>query len=449
MRACINSQTPFVKFKLNKKELEEKYGPLPDPVDLSVFKADEDYYASPGGVTAMVYPLVKKMMSLRYLDKVIWVCLGVDYPRRVKAGEVLVDHVEIPTDTLQEYAAFKENLWSEIHGLPSTDITNREFRGYARYNWVNSEALLEYRNDVDVYYVQDFQLLLTGGVIGPPAPAVLRWHVPFEPENLSPLTHRGIVKWMESFDSVVVSTRRDLEGLVKSSYRGRAHQVYPFVDPNDWELKVRDGPKDALKERLNLKRGEELLLCVARMDRMKSQDVAIRALSHIKDRGKFKLALVGNGSFSSTGKGGLGQNKASNWTAMLQELVAQLSLDDSVAFLGHVTDEELKAAYSISSVVLLTSKIEGFGLSVLEGWMNKKPVVVSKGAGVSELVIEGSNGYSFKPGDDQGASEAIVQGLRGGERLGGNGFETAKQCYLDVAVEREKEILTEAISIYK
>jgi glycosyltransferase involved in cell wall biosynthesis len=145
----------------------------------------------------------------------------------------------------------------------------------------------------------------------------------------------------------------------------------------------------------------------------------------------------------------LGASKGEAWSAELKELVARLGVQDSVSFLGHVSGDELRAAYALSSLLLLPSRIEGFGLSVVEGWMNKKPAVVSKGAGVSELVIEGSNGYTFKPGDDEGAAEAIFQGLHDAEKLGENGFETAKQCYLDVAVEREKEILTEAISIYK
>lgn len=81
--------------------------------------------------------------------------------------------------------------------------------------------MLEFWNEMDVSYVQDFQLLMTGGLIGPPAPAVMRWHVPFVPENLPFLTRRAVVKWIEAFDAVVVSTRRDLEGLIKGAYRGR------------------------------------------------------------------------------------------------------------------------------------------------------------------------------------------------------------------------------------
>ncbi len=450
MRACINSQTPFVKFRLTHAELLAKYGPLPDPVDVGKLKEGVDYDFSPGGVTAMVYPLVKRMMNQNYLSEVTWVSLGVNYPPRVKIGDILVDHVEVPQHTLRDYTAFKESLWSQIHGLPGEEITDRRYDGYARFNWANSEMLLRHWKDTDVFYVQDFQLLLTGGVIGPPAPAVLRWHVPFKPENLPILTHRAVVKWMEGFDSIVVSTRRDLEGLIKSSYRGRAHQAYPFVDPADWEGTFPRAAAQALTEKIGLRPDEKLLLMVARMDRMKSHDVAIRAMSHIKKKGKFKLALIGNGSFSSSKKGGLGHGKGGLWKAELLKLVGKLGLKDSVTFLGYVTRDELKAAYSLSSAVFLTSRLEGFGITVLEAWMNKKPVVVSKGAGVSELVVDGSNGFTFNSGDEREASEKVMKALGGeGEKCGENGFETAKQCLINIAVEREKEILEEAISIYK
>lgn len=449
MKVCINSQTPFVKFKLTYAELLAKYGRLSDPVDVEKLKEGVDYDFSPGGVTAMIYPLVRRMMGQGYLNEVTWVSLGVKYPPRAKIGDIIVHHVEVPEDTLRDYTAFKESLWSQIHGLPGEEVTSHTYSGYARFNWANSEMLLKQWKDVDVFYVQDFQLLMTGGVIGPPAPAVLRWHVPFKPQNLSVLTHRVILKWMEGFDSIVVSTRRDLEGLIKSSYRGRAHQVYPFVDPADWGGSQGSVEK-AVGERIGLRPDESLLLLVARMDRIKSQDVAIRAMSLIRNRRRLKLALIGDGSFSSSTKGGLGHAKGEIWSAELRKLVAELGLEGSVAFLGHVSHEELRAAYSLSSAVLLTSRLEGFGITALEGWMSKKPIVVSKGTGVSELVVDGSNGFTFNPGDEREASEKILKALgEGGAKCGENGFETAKQCYISVAVEREREILEDAISIYK
>jgi glycosyltransferase involved in cell wall biosynthesis len=450
VRACINSQTPFVKFKLSYNELLDKYGSLSDPLDLSELEAGVDYDFSPGGVTAMVYPLVRRLMSAKGFSKVVWVSLGVNYPPRVLVGDILVSHVEMDERVLRSYTVFKENLWSEIHGLSTRGKLYDGYTGYARYNWENARTLLDFLEEADVFYVQDFQLLLTGPMIGPSAPAVLRWHVPFMPENLQPLTHRFIVKAMEGFDGIVVSTRRDLEGLIKSGYGGRAHQVYPFVDPDEWREPPPSSALESVSEKTGLRKNENLLLIVARMDRIKSQDVAIRALSHLTGRGQVRLALVGDGSFSSSTKGGLGHGKGASWRSELEALVKELGLQENVSFLGYLSRDEVKAAYYLASVILLTSRLEGFGISVLEGWLNKKPVVVSRGAGVSELVIDGSNGFTFPEGDDSAAAEAILKALGpGGEKLGETGYESSKQCWIEVAQERELGILEEAMSAYR
>jgi glycosyltransferase involved in cell wall biosynthesis len=449
---CINSQTPFVKFNLTYDELLEKYGTLSDPVDINELEEGVDYDLSPGGVTAMIYPLLKKMLHKHIVSKVNWVALGVKYPPKARVGEILVSHLEIPDRVLRNYTFFKENLWSQIHALSNEEnIFQSNYEGYARFNWLNADSMLEFWNETDVFYVQDFQLLMTGGLIGPPAPAVMRWHVPFVPENLPFLTRRAVVRWIEAFDSVVVSTRRDLEGLIRGGYRGRAHQVYPFIDPQDWKSKPPEEATDRITRRAGLKRDEQMLLMVARMDKMKSQDVAIKAFSRLAVNGtKAKFVLIGNGSFSSSKKGGLGHGKGGMWKSELDRLVRNLHLEDSVTFLGHASPEELRAAYSMCSAVVLSSNLEGFGISVLEGWANKKPVVVSRGAGSSELVVDGSNGYTFSSGNYVEASEAMLRALGpNSEKIGQNGFETCKQCYIDAAVEREKIVLEDAISLYE
>ncbi len=450
MRACINSKTPFIKFNLTYNELLEKYGTLPDVVNVADLEEGIDYDFSPGGVTAMIYPLLKKMLSENVITKVNWVSLGVNYPPKVKVGDILVSNLEMPDEVLRNYTSFKENLWSQIHGLSNTEnIFEQDYEGYVRFNWINADSMIEYWDQTDVFYIQDFQLLPTGGLIGPPAPAIIRWHVPFSPETLPFLTRRAVLKWIEQFDSVVVSTRRDLEGLIKVGYRGRAHQVYPFIDPEEWKGKPSRSAVEQISSKLGLKPSEKLLLMVARMDKMKSQDVAIKALAHLRNPGKYRLALIGNGSFSSSGKGGLGHGKANKWKAQLEGFVREYHLQDSVTFLGHVSTEELHAAYTLASAILLTSRLEGFGITVLEGWINKKPVVVSKGAGSSELVIDGSNGTIFSPGNDREASDAIQRALSGGDKMGENGFESCKRCYIDSAVVQEKALLEEAIGIYK
>lgn len=444
MKICINSQTPIIRFKLSYEDLLEKYGDLPDPLDINYLEEGIDYDFTPGGVTNMLYPSVKSMIQEGFLDKVVWVSLGINYPPEVSMGNLLISHVEVDEHVLRNYTTFKEGLWNEIHGVGKARFTPAEFNAYASYNWVNATRMFDFIKDTDLFYVQDFQLLMTGTAIGPTAPAVLRWHIPFVPEKMGTFARRIVVKGMESFDAVVVSTRRDLEGLIKSDYRGRAYQLYPYIDPRDWVDPPAERELEDLRAKIGLKKDEKLILIVARMDRIKSQDVGIKAFALAAKKKKLKLVMIGNGSFSSSSKGGLGFGKAATWKAELQKLVKELRIEDKVVFLGHSSKEELKAAYNIASLILLPSSLEGFGITVLEGWANKKPVVVSSGAGVSELVVNDSNGYVFPAEDFETASKMILKSIgSSADRLGEYGFESSKQCCLAIAVEREKAIFEE------
>ncbi|HKT21054.1 MAG TPA: glycosyltransferase family 4 protein, partial [Nitrososphaerales archaeon] len=230
--------------------------------------------------------------------------------------------------------------------------------------------------------------------------------------------------------------------------RGLAYQTYPYIDGKRWKKPSRS-VEDAFRERVRLKRDENLLLVVARMDPVKSQDVAIRALARIKSPGNYKLLMIGNGSFSSSKSGGLGRDKGAVWKQHLREEARALGMEDRVEFMGYATDEELRAAYRLASAVILPSRIEGFGIAVLEGWMNGKPVVVSRGAGASELVEEGVNGYTFEPGDDMTLAEGIRKATGpSAERLGANGTQTVKQCLVGEASKQVRAVLEDTVASF-
>jgi glycosyltransferase involved in cell wall biosynthesis len=442
MKVCINTQTPPVRFKLSFTELLEKYGSLDDPVDLSTLERGVDYDYSPGGVTAMVLPLLENMTRRGFVKDPVWISLGVNFPPRVRLDHVVVSHVELDETHLKDYASFKESFWSLIHGLKARPFSREEYLGYVRYNWVNAEKLFQFVGDVDIFYIQDFQLIQTGQLIGISAPAVLRWHVPFRPENLG-RTGAFVRKALEGFDSMVVSTKRDLAGLARSTYRGHAYQIYPYIDGERWSPPKR-ASKDALKAKIGLGKDERLVLAVARMDPVKSQDLAIKAVARLKGKAKTKLLMIGNGSFSSSQTGGLGRDKGAIWRAHLKDLARELGVQERLVFMGYASEEELRAAYALASVLVLPSRIEGFGITVLESWINKRPVVVSRGAGASELVEDNSNGYTFDPGDDKGLAAGILESLGPrGERLGENGSETVKKCLVTEAAKEVKAILEE------
>jgi glycosyltransferase involved in cell wall biosynthesis len=447
VKICINTQTPPLRFKLSYTELLDKYGTLDDPLDIRTLEKGVDYDYSPGGVTAMVLPLLANLSKSKFSKDPVWISLGVNYPPRVKLNDVTISHVELDEDHLRKYSSFKDSFWFLIHGLGERRFSKEEYLGYVRYNWANAEKLFHYVGDADVFFIQDFQLIQTGQLIGISAPAVLRWHVPFRPENLGQ-TGAFVRKALEGFDSIVVSTKRDLAGLQRSRYRGLAYQIYPYIDGKRWTKPPRS-VEGSLKERIGLGPDGHLLLVVGRMDPVKSQDVAIRALARIKKEGDYRLLMIGNGSFSSSRSGGLGRDKGTVWKRHLREQATSLGVQDRVVFMGYATDEELRAAYRLASVVILPSRIEGFGITVLEGWINRKPVVVSRGAGAFELVEEGVNGYTFEPGNDATLAEGITMATGpSADSLGARGAETVKQCLVSESSRRVRAVLEDTVASF-
>ena len=429
----LNTQTPPIRFTLTYKDLLEKYSYLDLPIDLNMLSS-EDYHISVGGVAKMMLGLIGSFNKTR------WVSLGPGYPPSVKMQQVELHFVDLDPNSLAKYTRFKEGIYNESHGLSKYNIVGEEYIAYANYNWLSAQKLLEFYNDTDVFFINDFQQLLVGGIIGPSAPAVLWYHIPFVPEILSKRLRDFLVKSFESFDLIILSTKRDLEGLIRAGAKVKVKQIYPFIDPSSYK-KVGRGKIQEVEDKYGIKSDDKVVLVVARMDPIKSQDLAIKAIKNVDA----KLVLAGDGSFTSKT---LGFDKGSLWASKLKNLAKDLKIEDKVIFTGYVPDEDLFALYERANVVLLPSRIEGFGLTVCEGWLYSKPAVVSSGAGVSELIIEGGNGFVFKSDNVDELVEKLKLALKD-EKVGSLGLETSKKCSVSTAISEVKAAFEIAMEEYK
>jgi len=432
----INSQTPPVKLNLTFQQLIDKYGELELPIDLSQLNP-EDIQTTVGGVSRMIMQLVDSMGL-----SPVWVSLGPGYPPEATYRNIKISFVDLDPENLNRFTRFKEGLYSATHGISYYKFNPKDYIGYTIYNWNSAKALLEKFDRTDVYFINDFQQLLVGGMIGPSAPAVLWYHIPVVPENFSPEIRGFVRRSFDGFDALIVSTKRDLEGVVRLGSRVKARQIYPFIDPASLSPPARS-VKQRVLDKFNLRDDDKKVLLVGRMDPIKSQDIAISAIKGISA----KLLLVGNGSFTSTS---LGHDKASNWAKALRDLARREGVEEKVVFTGYLPDEELNAMYDMCDVVILPSRIEGFGLSVCEAWRFRKPVVVSRGAGISELILDGVNGFIFDPGDVEGLKNSINRALDAKREVGEMGYTTMEQwCSLKSNSEKIQQIMEEVYSAYR
>ena len=79
----------------------------------------------------------------------------------------------------------------------------------------------------------------------------------------------------------------------------------------------------------------------------------------------------------------------------------------NIRFHGQVSHHEVKKILENVNIFIFTSLADTFGLAVLEALSCGLPVICSSNAGVSDLIIDGKNGFVIKPDDIVAIKEKI------------------------------------------
>ena len=138
------------------------------------------------------------------------------------------------------------------------------------------------------------------------------------------------------------------------------------------------GNKQLARAHWDLPRGKYIVGCAGRLERVKGQDVLIRAMKNLP--GCVHLVLAGSGT----------QKKK------LTKLVAELGLQERVKFLGAIDD--MPTFYQSLDVFCLPSHKEGMPLSPLEAQSCGVPAVVTDTGGSIETVCP-RTGLCIPPND--------------------------------------------------
>jgi len=422
--------------------------------DLATLEEGVDYRFSPGGVTRMVYPLVRRLVQDRVLESAHWVALNPHGPRTVRLGQLTLHNVAIEGDRMAGYGKVKEAIWGRIHEVDPVEQHDElfwtdAFSEYAYYNRVTADLIqkLDAEFDFDAFYIHDFQQLPIGQMLGTLKPKVFRWHIPFDSSSIPEKWQSILATYLTSYNVIVVSARRYADSLREFQPKGKVVRMYPYVDPDDY-THPDDLTVAATAERFGLVPSDRVVLVVARMDPMKGQDLAIEAFQGL--RGEYpdlKLVFVGNGSFSGSGSG-LGLSKSARWRTDLEGRVQKAGLEGRVVFTGHVNQVALDSLYERCSFTMLPSVREGFGLVAVESWLHNRPAIVTQRAGIAELVRDGVNALLFDPDRPDELAHQMRRLLddRGGklrDKLVRAGRTAAKKCSLDAAEKAEREMLAE------
>ena len=435
-RLCLQTQTPLI------RPLRD----LPDGSDLGSLVEGQDHLLSPGGVTRMLHGLARRLAQRGRVSDTTWISLSRDAARLSWEGGRL-ELVTLAPDEVEPYASAKAAFWEELHGIGGPSDPSRVAHGLSLLARTIGQRARELHAEqrFDLFYTHDFQLLRLARELPPDVPRIFRWHGPVRP--MSAPMRELVARSLDEFDAVIVSTRGYARELRSWGVRVPVHASYPYLDESRRRV-VTETDVAAFEARHALAPDDIAFVVVARMDAIKSHDVAIRALARItRHAPKARLLLVGGGGFSG-GRQGLGLSQATDWRSSLEALALDLGVRDRVVFTGGVSDEELDVALTRARAVLLPSALEGFGLAAVEGWLYGKPVIVSRGAGVAEIVRDGENGYTFAPGDDATLAQAMLALARDEDKaraMGADGRRAARVCHLERGADDVWKVLRGAL----
>jgi glycosyltransferase involved in cell wall biosynthesis len=123
--------------------------------------------------------------------------------------------------------------------------------------------------------------------------------------------------------------------------------------------------------------------------------------------------------------------------AKLLSLMRELSLSDSVRFLG--TRSDIPEVLSLLDVLVLTSHMEANPVSILEAMAAEKPVVATRVGSVPETVLDGKTGYLVPPGDARSVADRLIELLGDRQRAAAFGRAGREHVIAHWSIERMVE----------
>ncbi|OED33127.1 hypothetical protein BHE17_11965 [Planococcus maritimus] len=206
----------------------------------------------------------------------------------------------------------------------------------------------------------------------------LNWFVYFQVE-----------KFLSQFTEMLITINKE-DYINSKSFKANRIAYVPGIGVDTSKFKRRTKIRQEKREELKITDDKVVLLSIGELINRKNFETTIRAISEIREENLVYL-ICGTGELENS----------------LKSLVKELSLENTVKFLGYRND--IPDICSASDIFLFPSYQEGLPVSVMEAMSSKLPVVCSNIRGNVDLIENGKGGFLLNPTDIQGYSKRIKE----------------------------------------
>jgi D-inositol-3-phosphate glycosyltransferase len=297
----------------------------------------------------------------------------------------------LPGVTLHELEAghlgvvAKEQLSTvaELVGEAVARLAGRESRGYdivhAHY-WLSGIAALPVAIELGIPFVQSFHTLGHMKYRSMPNNLVLT-----EPERRV----RSETFLALQADAVIASSTAEVDALLEN-VGAQVDKVWimpPGVDTALFRPEPDAG--DAVRLALGVENGRPLLAVVGRVQELKGQRLAVRALAALPAPRPL-LVIAGEPTPGDE-----------HYMVALRELAVQLGVEGDVRFVGALARDAVAELFAAATITLVPSHSETFGLVALESAASGTPVIAQRVSGLTESVADGESGVLVESRDPE------------------------------------------------
>jgi len=298
---------------------------------------------------------------------------------------------------------------------------------HAHY-WLSGIATLPVALELGIPFVQSFHTLAAmKNLLAPPSTP---------PESTRRVKSEA---FLASQSTAVVAGSAAEATFLLDAVRAPIDRVWvipPGVDVDQFRPN-RAEAEDRVRADLAIAPDRAILAVAGRIQPLKDQELAIRALAALPEAGGGNPVLVIAGEATPGDE---------SYASGLRALAIDLGVDEDVRFTGALSRDALAEIFAAATLALVTSRSETFGLVALEAAASGTPVVGYAGSGMLESISAGVSGMLVDSRDPQDWAETIARLLNDPELLESLS-ESARQHALDYTWAASANTLLEMYAV--
>ena len=305
-------------------------------------------------------------------------------------------------------------------------------RGAVDFNSAKQLAVYCAQNQINILHAhlaRDYWIARMVKIINPDI------HLIFTRHLTRPIKADFLHKWLfKEVDKLIVVSEAVKRSLVGQNLLplNKIAKIYNGIDTERFKNAIPTG----LRCTLGIDPQIRLIGIVGEVSPHKGQEILIRSFPLViaKDP-NINLIIIGS------------DFKEGKYIEDLKVLAQSLGVRDRVFFLGF--REDIPNLIKDLDILVLASKNESFGLTIVEGMAAGIPVIVTNTGGVSEIVIDNETGLLVEPNQPVALANAILYLLANpqlAKKLGQAGQKRATDYFsLNLMVEKTIEVYHEVL----